>query len=411
MSDPTLPGDGAATGTATPSAPRVATRSGAATVPFPPSPASPPRRSWRGTIAAVVVVGLVAAAVAVAVVDPFKSSTPSGFVGNSYPTSLATVKSQAVTSQTQVGATLGYSGSYTVVNQTQGTYTELPAVGTVVSQGQVFYEVDGGPVVLLYGSTPAYRAMAESTTSTPLAGADVEELNADLVALGDVSSADLSPTDDQFTSWTKVGVQALQKTLGVTQDGTLPLGSVVFLPGAVRLTKVTPTLGSPAQPGSADFTASSTSRVVTIDLDADQQSEVKAGDQVSITLPSGESTPGVVWSVGSVATESSDSGPGGSSSPTITVLVVPTDPAATGTIDQAPVEVTVTTARVPRALVVPVNALLALATGGYAVEEVGPHRTHHLLPVQLGLFDDAEGVVQVSGPGLAAGQQVVVPGS
>jgi hypothetical protein len=31
--------------------------------------------------------------------------------------------------------------------------------------------------------------------------------------------------------------------------------------------------------------------------------------------------------------------------------------------------------------------------------------------VRLGLFDDAAGMVQVSGPGLAAGQRVVVPGN
>jgi hypothetical protein len=33
------------------------------------------------------------------------------------------------------------------------------------------------------------------------------------------------------------------------------------------------------------------------------------------------------------------------------------------------------------------------------------------VPVTLGLFDDAEGLVQVTGPALAAGQRVVVPAS
>ena len=48
----------------------------------------------------------------------------------------------------------------------------------------------------------------------------------------------------------------------------------------------------------------------------------------------------------------------------------------------------------------PVDALLALAGGGYAVE-VAEGRVHHLVAVTLGLFDDAEGLVQVSGPGLS----------
>jgi multidrug efflux pump subunit AcrA (membrane-fusion protein) len=91
------------------------------------------------------------------------------------------------------------------------------------------------------------------------------------------------------------------------------------------------------------------------------------------------------------------------------VDVTPSDPAATGTWDQAPVQVTVTTASVPGALVVPVTALLARSGGGYAVEVVDPGGTHHLVSVSLGLFDDADGLVQVTGSGLAAGQEVVVP--
>ncbi len=65
--------------------------------------------------------------------------------------------------------------------------------------------------------------------------------------------------------------------------------------------------------------------------------------------------------------------------------------------------VSITTASVKDALVVPVNALLALGSGGYAVEAVGAGGAHHLVAVQLGLFDDADGLVQVTGCGLAPG--------
>ncbi len=224
------------------------------------------------------------------------------------------------------------------------------------------------------------------------------------MALGYVSSADLDPTSDEFGYWTKIGVEALQSALGMTQNGTLTLGQVVFLPTAARITAVvgTVTLGAPAQPGSTILSASSTARLVTIDLDADQQSEVAVGNKVTITLPNNQTTPGVVSSVGTVATSSSSASGGGS--PTITVLVTPTDEAATGHLDQAPVEVAITTGSVPSALVVPVDALLALATGGYAVEVVSSSGAHHLVAVTLGLFDDADGMVQVTGPGLAAGQ-------
>jgi hypothetical protein len=60
---------------------------------------------------------------------------------------------------------------------------------------------------------------------------------------------------------------------------------------------------------------------------------------------------------------------------------------------------------------VPVAALLARSGGGYAVEVVGTGTSaaNHLVQVSLGVFDDAGGLVQVSGSGLAAGQKVVVP--
>src|SRR5262249_27846234 len=129
---------------------------------------------------------------------------------------------------------------------------------------------------------------------------------------------------------------------------------------------------------------------------------------VTITLPNGRTTPGRVRAVGKVATAPAQ---GSNSAPTVEVDITPTDPGATGTLDQAPVQVQVITATVRNALVVPVNALLALAGGGYAVEVVAPDGVHHLVPVQLGLFDDTAGLVQVTGSGLAAGQRVMVPAS
>jgi multidrug efflux pump subunit AcrA (membrane-fusion protein) len=126
---------------------------------------------------------------------------------------------------------------------------------------------------------------------------------------------------------------------------------------------------------------------------------------VVITLPNYRDTPGVVTGVGTVATGS------GSSTPTIPVHITLKHPRTAGTLDQAPVRVQITTAGVPDALIVPINALLAQNGGGYALETVDARRVHHLLPVTLGLFDDADGLVQVNGPGLAAGQQIVVPGT
>ena len=274
---------------------------------------------------------------------------------------------------------------YSVINQARGTYTELPAVGQVISQGHVLYRVNDRPVVLLYGSTPAYR-----TLSAGASGPDVAELNADLVALGYATAAQLSPSSASFGSATTTAVEKLQAALGVTQNGTLTLGEAVFEPTAVRVTSVSAQLGGSAQAGETVLQGTSTTRQVQVALDASQQTSMAVGDKVSITLPNNQTTPGVVSSVGAVATCPSSSGSGGSgselrragnghllvrssgsSTPTITVDVTPSDPAATGTWDQAPVQVGITTASVPNALVVPVTALLAQSGGGYAVEVVG----------------------------------------
>jgi multidrug efflux pump subunit AcrA (membrane-fusion protein) len=153
------------------------------------------------------------------------------------------------------------------------------------------------------------------------------------------------------------------------------------------------------------LTATSDRHVVTIQLDASQQSEVKAGDTVSITLPDGTTTPGVATAVGTVATTS---GSGGSPATTIPVQVKLTEPKAAGTLDQAPVTVNITTASVKSVLAVPVGALLARSPGGYVVEVVGPGNTRRWVPVRPGIFDDASGLVQVTGA-LAPGQRIVVP--
>lgn len=381
------------------------------------------------TVVIVVAAGL---AITVAVgVNPFaRQPSARGGVGStsSGKPALATVTRRDLSSQTQVNATLGYTGNYTVAYQgggsggssglaggaTAGTFTQLPSAGTVVTQGQVLYRVNNSPVVLFYGTTPAYRTLSEGAAASDVTGPDVAELNADLVALGYATHAQLPAGSDEFSWQTKQAVEKLQQHLGVDQTGTLALGQAVFLPSAARVTSVSASVGGPAQAGGTVLVATSTSRQVSIALDTAQQADVKVGDTVTIALPNSQTIPGVVSSVGTVASNSSGSGSSGSgssgsSNPTVTVLVTPTDPAQTGTWDQAPVTVTITTDTVSDALVVPVTALLAQAGGGYAVEVAAANSTHHLVDVTLGVFDDADGLVQVTGPGLAAGQRVVVP--
>jgi hypothetical protein len=240
-------------------------------------------------------------------------------------------------------------------------------------------------------------------------GPDVAQLNRDLVALGYVHSADVDSAWDRFNWATRAGLERLQRHLGVDQSGKLSLGDVVFLPTAARVTALPAGLGAPAT--GPVLQASSTTPAVSVALAADQRSRVRTGDRVTITLPDGATTPGTVTSVGTVAATPSNNPGGSDGAPTMPVTIQPADPAATGGWDQAPVLVAITTATVQDALAVPVYALLALAGGGYSVEVADPDGTRHLVPVSPGLFDDATGLVQVTGSGLSAGQHVVVPAS
>jgi hypothetical protein len=370
-----------------------------------PPPRTRRRRGVRKAVVAgatVVVIGGALAGVVIA--NPFgkhNSPTP-GLSGNTYPTQLYTVKRQSLVSQTEESATLGNGGSYTVVNQMTGTFTQLPAAGEVFRQGQVLYHVSGNPVILLYGTVPAYRTLSDG-----MKGADVRELNAALVSLGYASSAQLDPHSDLFTLETAYALEQLQSHLDVLVTGELTLGQAVFLPGPLQVSALggSTVLGGSAQPGGTVMTATSTTPVVTIDLPSGNQSDVKVGDQVTITLPDNQPTPGVVSSVGKVATTT----PGATTPPTITVLVSPTEPRVVAGLTSAPVTVAITTASTNNVLVVPVTALLAQPGGGYAVEVAGAAGSRHLVTVTPGIFDDADGLVSVSGPGLAAGDQVVVP--
>ena len=298
--------------------------------------------------------------------------------------------------------------SSTTLYGQSSTYTDLPTVGRIVKRGQTLYEISGQPVTLLYGPVAPWRAFMVGMSP----GRDVAQLNANLEVLGYAHGL----SGDVFTRATAAAIDAFQAAHRLAATGELLLGSLVFEPGRVRVTSVTPTLGATVQAGPV-LGITSTKRQVTIQLDAAQQAEVKVGDPVTITLPDNHTTPGRVSYVGTVATVPSSpsdqggGGGGGSQTPTIEVDVTPRDPAATGRLDQAPVNVSITTARVQDALVVPVDALLALASGGYAVEAVGTGGVHVLVAVKLGLFDDADGLVQVTGSGLQAGERIVVPAS
>jgi peptidoglycan hydrolase-like protein with peptidoglycan-binding domain len=329
-----------------------------------------------------------------------KAASPQTDASSAGTTTVA-VERKDVVSRIRVNGTLGYGASQPVISHSQGTITAMAAEAAVVQRGQTLYEVDGHPVVLFYGDRPAWRPFSIGVSDGP----DVAQLQRNLIALGYATTSNLS-ADGHFGWTTMAAVERWQKAMGLSQTGTVELGQVVFLPGAVRVGSHQAQVGG--QAGGVIMNVSSTTRVVTVDLDASKQTLVKVGDAVQVIMPnSGTTTTGTVSDVAKVA-KTSSGGNGGGTTTTVTLTISLTDPAATGTLDEAPVRVAITTQSAKNVLTVPINALLALADGSYAVEvDSGGHR--HVVPIQTGLFDDDGGMVEISGSDITAGTRVVVP--
>ena len=252
-------------------------------------------------------------------------------------------------------------------------------------------------------------------------GTDVGELTRDLIALG--YGAGLTRSDHYSTA-TASAVERWQQALGLPATGEIPLGQVVFEPGPIRVTSVTPSaggsVGGSGAGGDTVLTATGTTPIVTVDLDVAQEYLVKPGDAVSVVLPDGTTTVnGRIATVGDVATGSGSgvgngSGAGSSinanSSATATVPVTVTldRTPRLARLDQAPVNVDITTQRANDVLAAPVTALLALQGGGFGVEIVTGTKTQ-LVGVTTGLYSNTR--VQVSGSGITAGTRVEVPSS
>jgi hypothetical protein len=381
----------------------------------PGSPADLPRRvavRRRGVALGVVIggVALVAAFAVGPLASPAVHTQPTPL-----PVATAQVARRTLDATTQVDGTLGYASSYGATSdppysiliqataaQPPRTLTQLVPVGAIVKPGDVLYTLDGlESVVLMDGQIPTWRDLAAGVPDGP----DVEQLEANLKTLG-VAPPSMT-VDPHWDGATTTAVDRWQAALGLPQTGAIPLGRIVFEPGPLRITAHAAALGASLQPGAAVLIATSTRRVVSVALDPALQTDVRRGDAVTVGLPDGSTAAGRVADVGTVATAASSQGqaPGASQPPTIQVSVMLDDPSVAGTLDQAPVTVSITTATVTNVLAVPIPALVQLLEGGDAVqlEEGGSLR---YVPVRTGLF--ASGWVEVSGPGLAEGQTVVV---
>lgn len=303
----------------------------------------------------------------------------------------------------------------------QARLTIVSAQASLDSAEQKLIDLREGPVgaVLMYGALPAWRDFEIGMEP----GTDVLQLKENLVALGYGNFKNLRK-DNVFDDETSRAISRMQSSLGLTTNGSLSFGEVIFMPGSSVIGSNTqfPQTGSmvtdkitlltltPLQSvnttimsnGDVIEGATSLQRVST-QIDVADQTLVAVGTNVKIELPNNQLVDGRVASVGDVAIVPSGNQAG---NPYLEVTI---DIVGTEDLQQwtgASVVVSVTESVAKNVLSAPITGLLALLGGGYALE-VAENAGTRLVAVELGVY--ADNWVEISGAGLDENTLVVVP--
>jgi len=280
----------------------------------------------------------------------------------------------------------------------------MAAVGSTIKPGGTLYTVNEEPVVAMDGTLPAYRAMQDGDTGT-----DISQLQTSLEDLG------YSPgtADGTFGASTLSAVEAWQKNEGLTVDGIVHLGQVVFVSGPSRVITQLGTIGAAVPPGSQILSVGPESPIVTTSESSSQLGLLSQDQTVDVQLPDGSVVAGKVTSVGAASSSSGGSGGGpsggsGSGSSTTPVTVALNSPALGNSIAGSSVTVIVTTSRVSDVLAVPIAALVATSSGQLYVQVPNAQGALEDISVNPTVYDDTAGIAAVPGANLTPGERVVV---
>jgi peptidoglycan hydrolase-like protein with peptidoglycan-binding domain len=362
-------------------------------------------------ISVTAVAGLAAIAAGSLWTTSSKPSAGASATPSTGTTTVAVTRTDLIETDQEAG-TLGFDGARTLQSSASGIVTAVPAEGTTITRDRTLYGVGLHPVRLFYGTVPLSRTLSLGVSD----GKDVTQLESNLRTLGYDPYDDMT-IDDHFSAATYAAVRRWQKEHGQTRTGEVTLADLVFLPGSVRIGAQHAKPGDRIGAGAKLVDITGTKRIATVSLPADSDL-AHAGDKVTVELPDGGRTPGVITQVSTTATSGSGSSgsegsgsSGSGSDPTVTVTIRLTRPKATGRLDQAPVTVHFTRRRAKNVLAVPVAALVTLSTGGYAVD-VTSGGTVQRVAIKTGMFASngaATGQVEISGPGISEGLRVVIP--
>ncbi|GAA3437216.1 peptidoglycan-binding protein [Kutzneria kofuensis] len=337
------------------------------------------------------------------------------------PASLITVAvaKQALASKITAQGTVSYTGAIpvTLTGTVGGAATQLvtraPSVGATVGPGERLLEVSGRPVFLLPGSVPMYRTLTDG-----MKGDDVKQLQQALTTLG---FGHLS--GGTFDVATQIQVKRWYEHAGYEPQAednkvTVPSGEILFLPTLpVRVDTVTTRAGATAS-GPIGTVTNSTVNIQSTLPSADAQF-VRAGMKATLTLPDGTTMAAKVDAIGKDAAPPPTDQPvqpsgqqqqpqqQQSTSDAVPMRLVAQDPAALAAYANKAAKIDIEVGKTNGdVLVVPVAAVATSQDGATRVQVQRKDGRLQDVPVRLGLT--ANGLVEVSGTGLAEGDRVVV---
>jgi hypothetical protein len=308
-----------------------------------------------------------------------------------------TVTRNDMSTSTSMSGSLGYGPARKITGGQTGVITWLPRSGTTITRGHSVYRVNDRPVPLFYGKIPLYRDLLVPGT----VGRDVRVVVDNLRALGypvgaQPSSGTVHDGEAVLTPALIAAVTSWQRDLELPANGHLRIGSVVVQPKAFRVSALSAQVGDPAS--GELLSATSTSKVITVQADEGTAASVELGDRATVSLSDSSTTPARVTSIGT-ALQPQEGGDG--SDPKLDITLALDHPSTVKRVDSADLQVSFAAQTHRHVLVVAVNALLALSEGGYALQPV----SGELIPVKTGIF--VKGLVEIRGPGVTEGMSVV----
>lgn len=371
----------------------------------------------------------------------------------SVPLGTATVQLGDLIETQRYGGRLSYPSRGSVHLSGPGTVTSLPHVGQVLTEGASVAGVDDQPIGVLFGASPLYRTLglanttgaqlalkvaqanllaAQATLSqatqssrsghggsatgaegsatgvarvaqaqvgvdqardqllgaqrtleraqTPQRGPDVALVAGDMTALGYYRGF-----TDSWSAALQDAVRQWQDHIGATPSGDINPADVLVVSGAARVTAVEGGLGD--APSAVTISLSSPSRLATFRLQNGVPAALAPGRRVTLSA-GGDAAAGRIRRV----TTSQQSA---------TVQVKFDQSSRLARISSTRVSMSVRSADRRNVLTVPTQSLLALASGGYALQLPDGR----LLAVRTGIVQGGD--IEVSGPGVHGGMRVV----